>query len=75
MLVSSELPELMGMSDRIIMLHEGRIGGEFERSLVAMTPLGRIGTPADIAKIAAFLASDDSGWLTGEVILASGGLR
>lgn len=50
-------------------------GGEFERSLVAMTPLGRIGTPADIAKIAAFLASDDSGWLTGEVILASGGLR
>ena len=31
-LVSSELPELMGMSDRILMLHEGRIGGEFTRS-------------------------------------------
>jgi D-xylose transport system ATP-binding protein len=30
-LVSSELPELMGMSDRILMLHEGRIGGEFVR--------------------------------------------
>jgi D-xylose transport system ATP-binding protein len=30
-LVSSELPELMGMSDRIIMLAEGRIGGEFQR--------------------------------------------
>jgi D-xylose transport system ATP-binding protein len=30
-LVSSELPELMGMSDRILMLHEGRIGGEFAR--------------------------------------------
>lgn len=30
-LVSSELPELMGMSDRVIMLHEGRIGGEFSR--------------------------------------------
>jgi D-xylose transport system ATP-binding protein len=30
-LVSSELPELMGMSDRIIMLHEGQIGGEFAR--------------------------------------------
>lgn len=30
-LVSSELPELMGMSDRIVMLHEGRIGGVFER--------------------------------------------
>jgi len=43
--------------------------------LVAMTPLGRIGTPADIAKVAVFLASFDSGWLTGETILASGGLR
>jgi len=32
LLVSSELPELMGMSDRIIMLHEGRIGGEFTRA-------------------------------------------
>jgi D-xylose transport system ATP-binding protein len=31
-LVSSELPELMGMSDRIIMLHEGQIGGEFARA-------------------------------------------
>ena len=30
-LVSSELPELIGMSDRIVMLHEGRIGGEFSR--------------------------------------------
>ena len=31
-LVSSELPELIGMSDRILMLHEGRIGGEFSRA-------------------------------------------
>jgi D-xylose transport system ATP-binding protein len=31
-LVSSELPELMGMSDRIIMLHEGAVGGEFARA-------------------------------------------
>lgn len=50
-------------------------GSEFERQLVDMTPLGRIGTPSDIAKVVTFLASDDSGWLTGEVILASGGLR
>ena len=50
-------------------------GGEFEKQMVALTPLGRLGTPADIAKVVAFLASDDSGWLTGEVILASGGLR
>ena len=50
-------------------------GSEFEKHFLALTPLGRIGTPADIAKVVAFLASDDSAWLTGEVILASGGLR
>ena len=32
LLVSSELPELIGMGDRILMLHEGRIGGEFTRA-------------------------------------------
>ncbi len=51
------------------------VGGDIEKQLVAMTPLGRLGTPEDIAKVVAFLASDDSGWLTGEVVLASGGLR
>jgi 3-oxoacyl-[acyl-carrier protein] reductase len=51
------------------------VGSEFERRLVAATPLGRVGTPADVARVVAFLASDDAGWLTGEVILASGGLR
>jgi 3-oxoacyl-[acyl-carrier protein] reductase len=51
------------------------VGSEFEQQLVAGTPLGRIGTPADIARVVVFLASDDSGWLTGEIILASGGQR
>ena len=51
------------------------MGSEFETQLVARTPLGRIGKPSDIAKVVAFLASDDSGWLTGEIILASGGQR
>lgn len=51
------------------------VGSEFEKQLVARTPLGRVGTPSDIAKVVAFLASDDSGWLTGEIILASGGQR
>lgn len=51
------------------------VGSELEKQLVAMTPLGRMGTPEDIAKVVAFLASDDSAWLTGEVILASGGLQ
>ena len=52
----------------------GFIGSDFEKSLVAQTPLGRIGQPADIAAVAVFLASDDSAWLTGEVHFASGGL-
>ena len=53
----------------------GFIGSEFQHALVAQTPLGRIGKPQDIASIVAFLASDDSYWLTGEQLLASGGMR
>ena len=50
----------------------GVIGSDFEATVVAQTPLGRIGQPGDIGPIAVFLASDESGWLTGEQILASG---
>jgi 3-oxoacyl-[acyl-carrier protein] reductase len=50
-------------------------GTDFEKQLVVQTPLGRIGQPNDIAPIAVFLASEDSGWLTGEALLATGGLR
>ncbi|WP_229008222.1 glucose 1-dehydrogenase [Methylophilus sp. Leaf408] len=53
----------------------GVIGSEMEAGYVAQTPLGRSGQPSDIAAIAAFLASDDSYWLTGEQLLAGGGLR
>jgi 3-oxoacyl-[acyl-carrier protein] reductase len=53
----------------------GFIGGDFEKNLVAQTPLGRIGQPDDIAPIAVFLASGDSGWLTGETLISSGGVR
>jgi 3-oxoacyl-[acyl-carrier protein] reductase len=53
----------------------GIIGSDFEKSTVAQTPLGRVGQPEDIASVAVFLASDDSHWLTGEQILAGGGLR
>ncbi len=53
----------------------GFIGSEFETNLVGQTPLGRVGQPNDIASIAVFLASDDSYWLTGEQILAGGGIR
>ena len=53
----------------------GIVGSDMEAGLVAQTPLGRAGQPADIADVVAFLASDDARWLTGEVITASGGIR
>ena len=53
----------------------GVIGSDFQKQFEAQTPLGRIAQPEDIASIAVFLASADSGWLTGETLLASGGLR
>jgi 3-oxoacyl-[acyl-carrier protein] reductase len=53
----------------------GLIGSEFEKQLKATTPLGRLGQPEDIARVAVFLASDEAGWITGAWIPASGGLR
>jgi len=53
----------------------GFIGSDFQKKTEAETPLGRIGQPGDIASVAAFLASDDSFWLTGQTIEASGGAR
>jgi NAD(P)-dependent dehydrogenase (short-subunit alcohol dehydrogenase family) len=45
------------------------------REVANSIALGRVGQPADIAKVVAFLASDDSGWVTGQQIDASGGQR
>ncbi|MDR5733500.1 glucose 1-dehydrogenase [Caballeronia sp. LZ025] len=53
----------------------GIIGSEMDTAIVGQTPLGRLGQPDDIASVAVFLASDDARWLTGESIIASGGLR
>jgi 3-oxoacyl-[acyl-carrier protein] reductase len=53
----------------------GFIGSSFQDWAVAQTPLGRIGQPQDIASVAAFLASDDAGWLTGQQLIASGGMQ
>lgn len=53
----------------------GLIGSDFEKSAVQSAPLGRPGKVGDIASIAVFLASEDSGWLTGEQLLAGGGVR
>ncbi|HKW31124.1 MAG TPA: glucose 1-dehydrogenase [Verrucomicrobiae bacterium] len=53
----------------------GIIGTDFQKQAEAQTPLGRIGQPQDVATVATFLASGDSGWITGETFLVSGGFR
>lgn len=53
----------------------GIVGSEMEAGIVSQTPLGRAGQPDDIARVVAFLASDDARFVTGEEITASGGLR
>jgi 3-oxoacyl-[acyl-carrier protein] reductase len=45
------------------------------KAVAATIALGRVGQPEDIAKVVAFLASDDGGWVTGQVVDASGGQR
>jgi 3-oxoacyl-[acyl-carrier protein] reductase len=46
----------------------------FREAAAQMSPLGRIGTPADIAEVVAYLASEAGGWLTGQNIQAGGGI-
>jgi 3-oxoacyl-[acyl-carrier protein] reductase len=53
----------------------GFSGTDFEKQMVAQTPLGRMGQPRDIAPAAVFLASSDSAWITGETLRVAGGLR
>jgi 3-oxoacyl-[acyl-carrier protein] reductase len=54
---------------------QGITGSDFEKHVISTTPLGRIGQPDDVAKVAVFLASDDSGWISGETLVAAGGLQ
>jgi 3-oxoacyl-[acyl-carrier protein] reductase len=54
--------------------HSAGIVEEFQ-AFAAITPLGRVGQPEDIAPVVVFLASPDSGWITGESLYAAGGLR
>jgi len=53
----------------------GISGSDFQKQVEAQTPLGRIGQPQDIATVATFLASADSGWITGETFLVAGGYK
>jgi NAD(P)-dependent dehydrogenase (short-subunit alcohol dehydrogenase family) len=46
---------------------------EHEEAVSAVTPLGRIGEPADVAAAVAFLASDGASWITGETLVMDGG--
>jgi 3-oxoacyl-[acyl-carrier protein] reductase len=47
---------------------------KFRQKVIDMTPLGRWGTPEDVAGAAVFLASDDSAFLTGQMIMVNGGV-
>jgi 3-oxoacyl-[acyl-carrier protein] reductase len=64
-----------GLTETEGTMGSGIIGSDWEKESVTQTPLGRVGKVGDIASIAVFLASDDAGWLTGEQLVASGGVR
>ena len=46
-----------------------------QKYAISRTPLGRLGTPEDIAKAVAFMASSEAGWITGETLQVGGGLK
>lgn len=53
----------------------GIAASDFRAQVEKTTPLGRIAQPEDIAKAALFFATDDAGWVTGQTLLVTGGLR
>jgi len=53
----------------------GFSGSDFEKQMIAQTPLGRLGQPQDVAPVVAFLASSEAEWITGETIRVAGGFR
>ena len=56
------------------MYYENGVDGHKD-AMVQRTPLGRIGQPKDVADVVAFLSSDEAGWITGQVVRASGGFN
>ncbi len=56
------------------MAAEASPDGQMQEMMVSQTPMGRVGEPEDIAKVVRLLASDDAGWVTGQIVQASGGL-
>lgn len=64
-----------GMIDTEGVQSAGFLGSDFEKGIVAQTPLGRIGKPDDISPAAVFLASADSKYMSGQTLNISGGIR
>lgn len=68
--VNAVAPGLVRTDFSQALLSDERMVKHFERT----TPLGRIGEPDDIARVIAFLTGADSGWLSGQVLTADGGI-
>ena len=64
-----------GMVDTEGFRAAGIDASDMRKQVEAQTQLGRIGRPGDVAPLAAFLASKDSGWITGETFYVTGGFR
>ena len=72
------LAKLQGITVNVVApgpTQTGYITAESEARPVPQIPLGRLGTPEDIADVIVFLASGESRWLTGQLIYAGGGFR
>jgi 3-oxoacyl-[acyl-carrier protein] reductase len=53
----------------------GWIDDELRRAIVAQSPFGRVGKPADTAALVSFLCSAESGWVNGQLLHSDGGLH
>ena len=52
----------------------GWIPPDLKAAWTSEAPMGRVGRPEDAARLIAFLASEEAGWITGQVIHSRGGL-
>ena len=57
------------------LIAESRKHPAFEQAVLTMTAFGRLGQPKDIADAALLLVQPEAGWITGQIIEVSGGLR
>lgn len=64
-----------GLTTTERMVANGYVGSDLANAITSRTALGRLGTPEDLAKVAVFLASDDSSFISGELLNVNGGVR